>query len=270
MQLQQRGDGDVGQDQVIRFAALARERAARDVDYVGNAVARHVFVAHAGGDRVDLNRIHRRRAQARGGDRQDARAGPDVQDAHAWLDARLDRPQAQTRGRVQAGAEGHARVEQQHHVVGSWLVVRLPPAGHDHRALADAVYEEVLLPGVGPVSLTERAYSQRLNVAQPAERPDGFLDFGLALLSRRVAHRQVGLDQDRRVRRQVDNIAVARRFDHLLDGHALAVLSEHRRHRLHRLRLGGRGELEPLVVAHGRSISSLRWDAKRSALVTRP
>ena len=89
------------------------------------------------------------------------------------------------------------------------------------------------------------------------------------------SQRQIRLDQHRRIGRQVDDVAVARRLDHLLDGHPLAVFGEHRRNRLDRLGLGLRRQLEPLVISPSiwtwlrspdrcrrRSAPARRWSAQ--------
>ena len=54
--------------------------------------------------------------------------------------------------------------------------------GHDDDALADAMHEEVVLPGVGPVSFVDGADAQLAHLAQLAKRPDRFFELRAALL----------------------------------------------------------------------------------------
>src|SRR5262245_14450958 len=65
---------------------------------------------------------------------------------------------------MQPGPERHAGVEGDDQVIGTGL--EPAPARFDDEALADAVREEVLLPGVGPILLDNLADRWR------ADRPD--------------------------------------------------------------------------------------------------
>ena len=116
VQLQQRGDGDVGQDQVDALVGrwLFFERARAHVHDVGHVVAIDVLLAHACGHRLELDRRNiEAPSRAAAIDRMPEPA-PTSSTRMPGLDQLLDGDQAQAGGRVQAGAERHARIEQQH------------------------------------------------------------------------------------------------------------------------------------------------------------
>ena len=66
---------------------------------------------------------------------------------------------------MEAGAEGHARVERDDDVVG--VGVDVAPGRPDDEPPADAQHREVLLPGVRPVLLVDRPRRQLADGAQP-------------------------------------------------------------------------------------------------------
>src|SRR5699024_11063786 len=96
------------------------------------------------------------------------------------------------------------------------------------------------------------------DAAQAAKVPDGLLQ-PLAPLFGPLVAGQVGLHQHRPVGLNVDDLAVRRAVDRLLDRHALTVLAEQLRHRVDRLRLGQRGALEPGGTAGG-ALSAIQDD----------
>ena len=101
---------------------------------------------------------------------------PDVEDAGAGEHARGRRAprrrQAEPGRRVEAGPEGHARVEREDDVVG--LAAVAPPGRPDDEPPADPQDREVRLPGLGPVrlvdeprpELADRPQPERLEVAE--------------------------------------------------------------------------------------------------------
>ena len=133
VQVEQGGNRDVGQDQVERLGRAGRRACPwRTADDVADGVAVDVLLAHAGRDRLDLDRLDV--AQRPGGRRRSTECPSRRRRRGRACQARrelLERLQTQARRRVQAGAEGHARVEQQDDVVGARLVLGLPPARHD-------------------------------------------------------------------------------------------------------------------------------------------
>ncbi len=164
-------------------------------------------------------------AQLEGGDGQDPRAAPDIEDARVGEDAAvgqlLDPGQAQPRRRVQPGPERHPRVEGQDDVVGRAPVA--PPGRSDDQPPADAHDREVGLPGVGPVGLLDDPRPELADRPQPerlemAERL-GDLGHG-AIGGGPVARRDVGTDDRRPARVQPRAEALVDELERGLDGRA--------------------------------------------------
>ncbi len=98
------------------------------------------------------------RAQSGGGDREDAGAGAEVEEAAAGKDVSLQGEQAHAGGGVLAGAEGHPGVEADDDLVRPGVV--LPPARGDDEAASHPLDVEMPLPGLGPVFLADPAAAQ--------------------------------------------------------------------------------------------------------------
>ncbi len=140
------------------------------------------------------------RAEPHRGDRQDAAAAPDVEDARAGQRAairqRLDRREAQPRRGMQAGPERHPRVEREDHVVRPGPVA--PPRRPDDDPPADPEDREERFPGIGPIRLVDDArpdladgpQAERLEVT---ERHRGL--GGPPFRCSRIPRREVGADR---------------------------------------------------------------------------
>ncbi len=129
------------------------------------AVAARVGGARLDRDRVDVDREHLGRAEPRGGDRQDPRAGAHVQHARRPRSRPLPAPitpavgqplqgrQAQPRRRMEPRPERHPGVEGEHHVARPAPMT--PPGGPDDDPPPDPQHREVRLPGLRPVGLVD-------------------------------------------------------------------------------------------------------------------
>src|SRR6185503_941338 len=171
----------------------------------------------------------------RGGDREDARAGSDVEHALRLERDRRERLEALLRRRMQARAERHARIE--HDLDHAVRVARLGPR-RAHEETADAQRRELRLPRLEPVllfdllrgELADRPEPERLEVAE------------------RIAN-VVHLRDDLAVVEEVrlhGVIESAARLDRKVDGDALMTdPREDLAHGLDGLSVGGDGDLEP-------------------------
>ena len=156
-------------------------------------------------DRVRVDADGARGSQLEGGDGQDPRPAPDIEDARAGEDPAigelLDPGQAQPRRRMQPGPERHPRVEREDDVAG--LAPVASPGRSDDQPPSDAHDREVGLPGIGPVGLLDDPRPQLADRSQPerlemAERL-GDLCHG-PVGSGPVACRDVGADDRRPAR----------------------------------------------------------------------
>ena len=141
---QDAGD-EVGQDDVERRLARRQRLPARASQAADEPVAPGVRRRRLDGDRVGVDAEGRPRAELERGDRQDPRAAADVEDAGPGeppvVGQRLERREAQPGRRVEAGPEGHARVEREDDVVRTAAVAT--PRRPDHQPAADAHDREV-------------------------------------------------------------------------------------------------------------------------------
>src|SRR6184192_435988 len=114
-------------------------------------------VRHRGGDGVGVvvDREDLTDAEPRGGDREHARAGPEVdQPARRHPgDQRLQPLEAPERARMLSGAEGAAGLDRDHEAP---VRGRLVPGRRDQQAFADGQRPEVGAPGLRPVLARER------------------------------------------------------------------------------------------------------------------
>ena len=112
---------EVGEDHVERRLA-AREAPEARPKPAGEPVAPGVGDRRLDGDRIRVDPERCGRPEPEGGDGQDPRAAPDVEDARAGEPApvreRLRAREAQARRRMQAGPEGHPRIEREDDVAG--------------------------------------------------------------------------------------------------------------------------------------------------------
>ena len=196
-------------------------------------------------------------------------AAADVEDAGARqspaVGDRLDAGEAQPGRRMQAGPEGHARVEGEDDVVG--LAAVTPPGRPDDEPPADPHDREVRLPGLGPVGLVDdprpeladRPQAERLEVT---ERLGGLGDGPLR--GRPVARRHVGPDDRRPGRVDARAETLVDELERRLDARAAGRdPAEDLADRLDRLDVGLDRELEPARPRRRRPMRPPR-SAKRS------
>ena len=129
--------------------------------------------------------------------------------------------QAESRRRVEAGPEGHARVERDDHLVGDGAMP--PPGRPDDDPPAEPQDREVALPGVGPVVLVDLA---RLQLADGAQ-PEGLEVAKVGLDLRDVGggravigHRQVGAHDGRAAGIDAGSQPLVDELERGLDAHA--------------------------------------------------
>ncbi len=138
------------------------ERAGTRLDALGEAVALGVRARRIHGKGIDVDRDDVLGAEPQRGHRQDPRPAADVEPALRHRLQLLEQLEAAARRGMQPGAERHARIEHDAHLV----VARLDdvPRRHDEDA-TDALRDVVLPPGIGPVGVVDLAHSE------PADRP---------------------------------------------------------------------------------------------------
>ena len=159
----------------------------------------------------------------------------------------LEPRQAQPRGRVEAGAEGHPRVQRDDDVVACRLIVT--PGGLDDDAPPQTHDREVLLPGAGPVLLVDLGHVQladgtQVEGGEVAQALPGHGDGGLG--GGHVEGRQVGPDGDRGIEDRRSRQAFLLGREGLLHGDATGSRPrEDLAHRLDGLLVALDGQLQP-------------------------
>ncbi len=165
-QLDQDGRHQVGEDERIALVGASRQRALACLESIGEAVALRVLARRRHRQWIGVDPDRAAGAEPERGQRQDAGAAADVEDAvRHRLDA-LQQLEAATGGRMQARPERHARIQGDGDLAGAHGL--LGPGRHDHHA-ADPLRDVVPLPGVDPVGVVDRADAQRADRPQ-AER----------------------------------------------------------------------------------------------------
>src|SRR5207247_1053201 len=150
-----RGGQEIGHDE-RRRRLVERARVAEDTAHaIADPVAGRV--RHRGGDGVGVvvDREDLTDAEPRGGDREHARAGPEVDQPARRRpgDQRLQPLEAPERARMLSGAEGAAGLDRDHEAP---VRGRLVPGRRDQQAFADGQRPEVGAPGLRPVLARER------------------------------------------------------------------------------------------------------------------
>src|SRR5215212_5281666 len=132
---------------------------------------------------------------------------------------------------MEAGTEGHARIELDDDLVWSRLV-QMPGCFHQHAA-SDAMDAVVFFPGVGPVLLRAFGDTQIADRAEPAEVPERLPD-GVDRSRRDVSRIEKGPNDDRPGRIDGEVVAVRVLGERLLDSDPLveSVCGKEFRHRL--------------------------------------
>ncbi|HEY7626222.1 MAG TPA: hypothetical protein VH761_04105 [Ilumatobacteraceae bacterium] len=176
-QLDQGRRKDVGQHDVV-VAVDVCQRSVCGAQTIGNAVGECIGHRHARRGRRNVDRHRTAGAEHTRGDRQHARAAPDIEDRRSRLQHPAQGTQRQDRRRVIAEPERRARFDA--HDTHTGLGSDVDPGRADHEVAVDPCRADVLTPVVsdGLVDLDE-----------PPRPPRQWLGHGGRYLRAIVAHR---------------------------------------------------------------------------------